>query len=277
MPYHTIPYHTMPCYAMPCHAMPCHTVPYPTTPHHTTPHHTTPHHTTPHHTIPYHTIPYHTRPYHTTPRHTTLYHTTLYHTIPYYTIPHYTIPYHIISYHAILYHTTLHHTIPHYTIPYHTIPYHTIPYHTIPYHTNDAHCYFRNFEVILPQGVWSQLCFILFDKTKLVFYLSLKRESAGLSQQVTIKGSGILVPAFEQISPGIVDVNSGCNITLTRLYIKDESSFDDFEIVRVYNEPTFSKLRPEPFRVDWKEFYNTVTNSDKSAVITPTNEPDIGR
>ena len=94
---------------------------------------------------------------------------------------------------------------------------------------------------------------------------------------MTIKGSGILVPAFEQISPGIVDVNSGCNITITRLYIKDKSSFDDFEIVRVYNEPTFSKLRPEPFRVDWKEFYNTVTNSDKSAVITPTNEPDIGR
>ena len=97
-----------------------------------------------------------------------------------------------------------------------------------------------------------------------------------LSQEVTIKGSGTLVPAFQQTSPGIIDVNSGSNITLTRLYIK-ESSLNDFEILRVYNEPTFAKLGPEPFLVDWKQFYIHKSNSEDSALIVASDQPDIGR
>jgi hypothetical protein len=135
--------------------------------------------------------------------------------------------------------------------------------------------YFRTFDSSLSENEWTHLCFILSDKTKLSFFINSLQlpNTILLSHEVTIKGTGTLVPAFDQISPGVVNISSGSHLNLTRLYIKDTSSLDKFEIFRVFNEPKFAMLNSEPFRVDWKKFYHT----NSSALIAPSDEPDIGR
>ena len=102
-------------------------------------------------------------------------------------------------------------------------------------------------------------------------------ESVKLSNGVTIKGIGELVPAFEQISPGSVELKSASNLTVTRLYVTD-TSLEIFEMLRLLNEPKFSMLSSEqPFRVDWRAFHHTNFKSDSSALIAQSDEPDIGK
>jgi hypothetical protein len=94
-----------------------------------------------------------------------------------------------------------------------------------------------------------------------------------LPSQITVAGSGTLVPAFGQISPDVVDRNSSSNLTVTRLYMLDKSGLYSPEILRVFNEPHFSVVHNK-FRVDWREFYQTGSNT--SALVAPSSEPDLG-
>ena len=240
----------------------------------------------------YHTTQYHT--YHTIPYHTIPYHIILYHIIPHYIIPHHTIPYHTISYHTTPYHTSL------YRI-YHTIPYHTtpqIPCYTIPSnHTkyfNKPNLCFRPLNISLPENKWSHVCFMFYNKVKLQIYYngfihkifnittliyntaSQHQNTTELPREITIKMSGTFVPAYDQLSPGVVNQSSGSNLTVTRLYVFDQSWLSASEILRLYNEPYFP-IVSRNFRIGWTEFYQPKSNTNTSALVTPSKEPDLGK
>ena len=53
----------------------------------------------------------------------------------------------------------------------------------------------------------------------------------------------------------------------------DKSGLYSPEILRVFNEPHFSVVHNK-FRVDWREFYQTGSNT--SALVAPSSEPDLG-
>ena len=133
----------------------------------------------------------------------------------------------------------------------------------------------------MPTNKWSHLSFVLTDKTELKFYYSgfsfeSKNATTKSPHGIIIAGTGVLVPAFEQTSPGNVAANGRSNLIITRLYMLDANSrLNGFELLGVVNEPKFSRsFVSEPFRVAWKDFYQS--NSSDSAFISPSNEPDIG-
>ena len=110
------------------------------------------------------------------------------------------------------------------------------------------------------------------DIAKLVSNSVQHQNTTQLPREIIIKGTGTLIPAFDQISPGVVNRNSRSNLTVTRLYMLVQSGLQDFEIFRIFNEPYFS-IMPKEFRVDWREFYQANT----SALVAPSNEPDLGK
>ena len=114
-----------------------------------------------------------------------------------------------------------------------------------------------------------------FNLTKLTYNSSGHQNTAKLVHKITIKGTGTLVPAFEQISPGQVNQNSSSNLTVTRLYLFKKSGLTSYEIFRLVNEPYFPLVIRE-FFVGWTEFYQPKENSNTSALITPSKEPDLG-
>ena len=151
----------------------------------------------------------------------------------------------------------------------------------------------RSLNITLPVKKWSQICFILYKKimlqiyfngllhntvniTKLVYDNLQQQNTTVLPQEITIEGTGTMIPAFEQISPGVVDRNSSSYLTVTRLYVVDKSELANYEILRLFNEPYFSEVTRH-FRVDWTEFYQPDASSNTSALVTPSKEPDLGK
>ena len=111
---------------------------------------------------------------------------------------------------------------------------------------------------------------------ELVYNSLQQQNTTELPNKVTIKGTGTLVPAFDQISPGVVNRNSSSYLSLTRLYVVDKSDLAYFEVFRIFNEPYFTVVQRE-FRVDWREFYQPKASSNTSALVAPSDEPDLGK
>lgn len=93
------------------------------------------------------------------------------------------------------------------------------------------------------------------------------------ADKVRIKAAGILVPGFDQTTPGEANRSSASNLTLTRLYMMDNSELRTFEVLRLFNEPYFSDLSRK-FHFDWRDFYQP--NANTSELVSVTEEPDLG-
>ena len=114
-----------------------------------------------------------------------------------------------------------------------------------------------------------------FNITELTYNSSDDQNTTQMVREITIKGTGTLVPAFAQISPGKVDRNSSSNLTVTRLYLFNTAAVTDYEIFRLFNEPYFPYVIKK-FSIGWTEFYQAKTSTNTSALVTPSDEPDLG-